>query len=91
MKARILVLAVNDGSNARRADAYAIADEFTMDDSPLWLAEQVVKAQGEYGGGDLLAHGFIDVEIPDDVIAQVLRRHADAGVVAAEAVSEVQS
>jgi hypothetical protein len=30
-------------------------------------------------------------QIPDAVIAQVLRRHADAGVVATEAVAEVEA
>jgi hypothetical protein len=88
MKARILVLAVNDGDEY--IELACIADEFVMDANERYLPEQVEKARKDFGKS-LEAHGFIDVEIPDDVIAQVLRRHADAGVVAAEAVSEARS
>jgi hypothetical protein len=88
MRARILVLAVNDGDEY--IELAAIADEGVMLANEDYLPSEVDKAVDSLGPA-LLAHGFIDVEIPDDVIAQVLRRHAAAGVVAAEAVSEVGS
>jgi hypothetical protein len=88
MRARVLVLAVNDGDEY--VEFAAIADEYVMDSNEKYLPEQVEKAQRDFGR-TLAAYGFIDIEIPDTVIAQVLRRHADAGVVVAEAVAEVEA
>lgn len=83
MKARILVLAVNDGDEY--VELHSIASEATMDNNPDWIEKQAESALSEYDG-TIRTYGFIDVEIPDAVIAQVLRRNADAGVIAAEAV-----
>ena len=85
MKARILVCAVNDG------DSYtvlqSIADEGTMDANDGYLSSEIHEAKSMYGNS-LDAYGFVDIEIPDDVIAQVIRRHASAGPVAAVAVED---
>ncbi len=89
MKARVLVLAVNDGDEFVEIGASRIVTpQCTPWSSAVWDQLALEDARLEL---DFDAHGFIDVEIPDDVIAQVLRRHADAGVVAAEPVSEVRS
>jgi hypothetical protein len=83
VRARIVVVELADyPQNA--VELYAIADEYVMDNNPGYLSEQVKKMRAAYGS-DVVTHGFVDVEIPDDVIRSVLNRHADAGVIAAEA------
>jgi len=83
MKARILVCHVNDGDEYVVLET--IADEGVMDANETFLSEEVEKARQTYGKA-LIAHGFVDVEIPDTVIAKVIRQVATAGVVPAEAV-----
>jgi hypothetical protein len=85
MKARILALTVDD-EGTQASVIHGATSILTVN-----AEEEMLDAADQFWGDQIQAHGFIDVEIPDDVIAQVLRRHADAGVVAAEAVSEVRS
>ncbi len=88
MKARILVLAVNDGDEYVAAHAVRSSLPGFSDDERVmaeWQESALADANLEMGD-DIENYGFIDVEIPDDKIDQVLRRHADAGVVAAEVV-----
>lgn len=83
MKARVLVLKVDDGE--QYTTLHTLADEFTMDNNSEWLAYEVVKVKEQYGT-DLVTHGFIDIEIPDAMIESVTRQHADAGPVDAQEV-----
>lgn len=84
MRARILVVKVDDGEVYETA--YAIADEYTMDNNSDWLqVEQVQKIREDFGKA-LLSHGFVDIEIPDSAIEAVTRQHVDAGVVEAKGV-----
>ena len=75
----------NDGEEYR--SAFAIADEMTMDNNESWLDGQVDEMKKMYGT-DYVSHGFVDIEIPDAVIASVLRQHMSAGVVQAEGVRQ---
>lgn len=80
MKARILVTSINDGD--QYVELSAIADEGVMENNGGWLDEQVDRVRTDFGRA-LDAYGFVDIEIPDKVIAEVIRRTADAGVVSA--------
>lgn len=85
MRARFLVLTIDD-EGVQVPVVHGATSILTVD-----TQDEMLDAAGLHWGDQIQARGFVDVEIPDDVIAQVLRRHADAGVVAAEAVSEVES
>lgn len=83
MKARVLVLAVNDGDEY--VELAAIADEGVMDSNERWLDEQVEQAKVDFGKS-LDAYGFIDIEIPDGAIAKVTCRQVTVGRVATQVV-----
>jgi hypothetical protein len=83
VKARVLVVKASDGDPY--VTPHAIADEYTSEANPEWLDGQVDDFKQKYGS-DYICHGFVDIEIPDNVIASVLNQYANAGVVKTEAV-----
>lgn len=85
MKARVLVLAVNDGDEY--VELAAIADEGVMENNERWMGEQVEQAKADFGKS-LDAYGFIDIEIPDGAIAKVTCRQVTVGGVATQVVEE---
>lgn len=88
MKVRILFIKGNDGSGDYVAPV-SIADDMTLDVNDSWQADRIDEAKQMYGS-DYVTHGFVDVEIPDAVIASVLNQYADAGLVKASAVSPLR-
>lgn len=88
MRARVLVLAVNDGGRPEVVAGEIITPRSEVVSLAGW-EQHVLRGSQRYYGAHLQAHGFVDIEIPDDVIAQVLRRQADAGVVKSEPVEAV--
>ncbi|GAB6901911.1 hypothetical protein [Kineosporia succinea] len=78
MKALILVAQVVDDTGNEWTEALAIADEGKQRRIPGHLRTMLDFARDDY---EQVHYGYIDIEIPDEVIASVLRQYADAGMV----------
>lgn len=83
MKAVILVGRVADGSSDY-ITIHAIADEFTMSENPEYLMEDQVRELMKAHGKDLITHGFVSLQIPDDVLKSVTNVTAKMGEVEAK-------